>query len=80
VVVVYVTASFLTVRVHGVIVTVFVVKVGLPLIVLVPVARVDVTVSGVTVVSVACSRVLIVAGKSWSAYFIQYRYGRLTYL
>jgi hypothetical protein len=41
VVVVYVTASFLTVRVHGVIVTVFVVKVGLPLILLVPVAMVD---------------------------------------
>jgi hypothetical protein len=58
-----VTESFLTVRVHGVMVTVFVVKLGLPTTVFVPVATVEVTVLSVTVVSVGCMTVLVVASK-----------------
>jgi hypothetical protein len=44
-------------------VTVFVVKLGLPTTVFVPVATVEVTVLSVTVVSVGCMTVLVVASK-----------------
>lgn len=57
VVVVYVMANFLTVRATGVMLIVFVVSVGLPSMVLVPVATIRVTVPGVTVVSVCCVRI-----------------------